>query len=145
MYSDPYGKWVEEVRFGGSHREGTELPPSHTEGLTDITPENAARKVYGDERVFGPGLQQAWNELTPDQDSQRAFIEAYSRYYRDPEQLHQEQPARHDFMQKHVFFGSGYAGRFDVPDAVSEKGNPVVSDSSGNLKDRNTGEDLSKY
>ena len=39
----------------------------------------------------------------------------------------------------------GYSGRFDVPDAVSDRGNAVVSDASGNLFDQKTGDKLSRY
>lgn len=157
MDSDPYGKWVEEVRFSSRQDEGTGLPPGHTEGTAyaeDPTPENAARDVYDNEDLFGPGLRKAWDDLTPGEDSRESFVGTYSTYCENPEQLRQEQPERHDFVREHVFygaeptsvkFGGGYSGRFDVEGAQSDKGNRVVSDASGNLFDRETGEGLSKY
>lgn len=108
MDADPDGKWVEVPKFSGAG-EGLRLPPGHTEGTAfseESTPENAARDVYGNESLFGAGLRRVWDSLTPGQDGQGAFVEAYSAYLKEPERLSQEQPDRYGFVKEHIFHGA---------------------------------------
>jgi hypothetical protein len=48
----------------------------------------------------------------------------------------------HSVATSTVLFGGEY--RFDVPDAISENGNPVGSDTQGNIFDKVTDEPLSR-
>lgn len=98
-----FGERVADVQT-----EGIAMPLSHTEGLTyfeGMTVSDSARQMYNSEDMFGLGLRQEWERLTPGEDGENAFAESYSAYVLSPEVLREAHPERYEFIKEHVFYG----------------------------------------
>jgi hypothetical protein len=73
-------------------------------------------------------------ELQPVEDTTAAYVPDADIERPQPPPAGREEP---------LFGSAGY--RYDIENAVSDDGNPVVGDTAGRLYDSKTGEELSKY
>lgn len=116
-----YLEFGEQVQ--GMQTEGIAMPLSHTEGLAyseGMTVTDTARQVYNSEEMFGLGLRQEWERLTPGEDGEGAFTQSYAAYVLHPESLREAHPERYDFIKEHVFYGH----EFSSPQAQEQTSAP---------------------